>query len=70
MYKNFKLPGRQNRSIKGTPLPRTVDIEETPWYVIGIRRRLGLKKLEFALAYGNAEITYKGLELTYTKAVS
>jgi hypothetical protein len=73
MYKNFAIPGRQNSAIKGTPLPRTAGLGDSPWYVPGMRRRRarqGVNQItELTLTYGNEEITYNELKFTYTRTL-
>lgn len=67
MQKNFTLPGRQNGSVQGKPLPRTAGEGDVPWYVPGLgRNRGGSQIVEFDLTYEDDFVTYYNMRLTYT----
>lgn len=67
MAKNFQLPGRPSKSVKGKPLPRKA--ADAGWVVPGVQRRGDepAELEEFTLSYDGDDITYNGLKLTYSK---
>lgn len=74
MQKNFTLPGRQNRSVQGKPLPRTAGEGDSPWYVPGLRRRRiqqdDNQLVEFTLSYEGDDVHYYNMKLTYAMVLS
>lgn len=69
MKPNFSLIGRSVCPVQGNPLPRSSGY--TSWCVPSIYRRNNMKQLvEFTFTYGNNDITYNDLPLTYVELSS